>query len=65
MTDNETAWAILERLEADGWSGRVNWGDTWFVVTLQKSTPDNVYVEVGAAGSLLDAVKKVESKVTI
>jgi hypothetical protein len=23
-----------------------------------------VYVEVGAAGSLLDAVKKVESKVT-
>jgi hypothetical protein len=56
MTDNETAWAILERLEADGWSGRVNFGDTWYVVVLINGDR-----KVSASGgNFLEVVQRVE-----
>jgi hypothetical protein len=46
----------LERLEADGWSGRVNWGDTWFVVVLIKG--DRTVSASG--GNFLEVVQRVE-----
>jgi hypothetical protein len=56
MTDNETAWAILERLKVDGWGGRVDLGDTWYAVVLIN---DDRTVSA-AGGNFLEVVQRVE-----